>query len=37
MHYQTDALLDVAICAAFWIYFSILFIRSERGNHGNNR
>lgn len=37
MHYQTDALLDVAICAAFWIYFSILFIRSERGSNGNHR
>ena len=37
MHYQTDALLDVAICAAFWIYSIHLFISSERGNHGNHR
>lgn len=37
MHYQTDALLDAVICAAFWTYFALLLIRSERSHHGNNR
>ena len=30
MHYQTDALFDVAALAAFWIYFIFEFAKSER-------
>lgn len=35
MYYQTNVLFDVALLAAFWIWFAFEFTKSERSSrHG---